>query len=213
MSKRKIALFGGTFDPVHLGHTTVVEDAARRIGAEKIIYIPAKRSPLKGFLPKANDKHRLKMITLAIAEKKTFEVSDCELKKPAPSYTLETVKQFQAEYGGGTLIHWLVGADSIDDLMYWYKIVELIDTCILTTMYRAGCVPPDFSKFEHQWGPQRIEKLQQNIIQTPLIDISSTEIRDRLAAGSDVTDMLNPSVAEYIRKHGLYQSKSTANGK
>lgn len=213
MSKRKIALFGGTFDPVHLGHTTVAEDAARRIGAEKIIFIPAKRSPLKGFLPQANDKHRLKMITLAIAEQKTFEVSDCELKKPAPSYTLETVRQFQNEYGGGTLIHWLVGADSIDDLTYWYEIVELIDTCILTTMYRAGCAPPDFTKYEPQWGPQRVEKLQQNIIQTPLIDISSTEIRDRLAAGRDVTDMLNPSVAEYIRKHGLYQSKSTANGK
>ncbi|MHC4126395.1 MAG: nicotinate-nicotinamide nucleotide adenylyltransferase, partial [Planctomycetota bacterium] len=72
MSKRKIALFGGTFDPVHLGHTTVAKDAARRIGAEKIIFIPAKRSPLKGFLPKANDEHRLKMITLAIDEQKTF---------------------------------------------------------------------------------------------------------------------------------------------
>lgn len=212
MLKRKIALFGGTFDPVHLGHTTVAEDAARRIGAEKIIFIPAKRSPLKGFLPKANDKHRLKMITLAIGENETFEVSDCELKKPAPSYTLETVRQFQDECGDDTLLHWLVGADSIDDLTYWYQIVELIDTCILTTMYRAGCVPPDFSKYEPQWGPQRIEKLQQNIIQTPLVDISSTKIRDRLAAGRDITDMLNPSVAEYIRKHGLYQSKSTANG-
>ena len=212
MSKRKIALFGGTFDPVHLGHTTVAEDAARRIGAEKIIFIPAKRSPLKGFLPQANDQHRLKMITHAIAEKKIFEVSDCELKKPAPSYTLETIKQFQAEYGDDTLMHWLVGADSIDDLTYWYKIVELIDTCILTTMYRAGCEPPDFNKYEPQWGPQRIEKLQQNVIPTPLIDISSTKIRDRLAAGRDITDMLNPSVAEYIREHGLYQSKPTVNG-
>jgi nicotinate-nucleotide adenylyltransferase len=212
MSRRKIALFGGTFDPVHLGHTTVAEDAASRIGAEKIIFIPAKRSPLKGFLPKANDKHRFKMITLAIADQKTFEVSDCELKKPAPSYTLETVKQFQAEYGGGTLIYWLIGADSIDDLTYWYEIVELIDSCILTTMYRAGCGAPDFTRYEPIWGPQRIEKLQQNVIPTPLIDISSTEIRDRLADGRGVTDMLNPSVAEYIREHGLYKSKSTANG-
>ncbi len=212
MSKRKIVLFGGTFDPVHLGHTTVAEEAARRIGAEKIIFIPAKRSPLKGFLPKASDKHRLKMIALAIAEQKNFEVSDCELKKPAPSYTLETVRQYQAEYGGDTLIHWLIGADSINDLTYWYRIVELIDTCILTTMYRAGCAPPDFTKFEPQWGPQRIEKLRQNIIRTPLIDISSTEIRDRLAAGRDVADMLQPSVAEYIRKHGLYRPKSTADG-
>ena len=126
MTKRKIALFGGTFDPVHLGHTTVAEDAARRIGAEKIIFIPAKRSPLKGFLPKANDKHRLKMITLAIAEQKTFEVSDCELKKPAPSYTLETVRQFQAEYGGGTLIHWLVGADHRVAVRFWLVRDQLV---------------------------------------------------------------------------------------
>ncbi len=210
MAKRKIALFGGTFDPIHLGHTTVAEDAARRIGAEKIIFIPAKRSPLKGFLPKANDEHRLKMIALAIAGKKTFEAGDCELKKPAPSYTLETVRQYQAEYGGDTLINWLIGADSVDDLAYWYKIVELIDTCILTTMYRAGCAPPDFTKFEPQWGPERVEKLRQNIIQTPLIDISSTEIRERLAAGRDVTGMISPSVFEYIRKHGLYRPKISA---
>jgi nicotinate-nucleotide adenylyltransferase len=207
MTKRKIALFGGTFDPIHLGHTTVAVDAMKQIGAEKTIFIPAKRSPLKGFLPKANDNHRYEMITLAIAGQKNFEASDCELKKPAPSYTLETVQQYQAEYDSDTSIHWLIGADSIDDLAYWYKITELIDACFLTTMYRAGCAKPDFSKFEPQWGAQRIEKLQQNIIQTPLVDISSTEIRDRLAAGQDVSDMLSPSVAEYIHKHGLYKPK------
>ncbi len=212
MIKRKIALFGGTFDPIHLGHTAVAEDAARNIGAEKIIFIPAKRSPLKGFLPKANDTHRLKMISLAISEKKNFESSDCELKKPAPSYTLDTVRQFKNEFSDGVLIHWLIGADSIADLTYWHKIVELIDACILTTMYRAGCAPPDFTKFEPQWGPQRVEKLQQNVIQTRLIDISSTEIRDRLAADRDVNDMLCPSVAEYIGKHGLYRPKSKVNG-
>ena len=212
MEKRKIALFGGTFDPVHIGHTTVAKDAAKQTGAEKIIFIPAKRSPLKGFLPKADDKHRLEIISLAIAEEKNFEVSDCELKKPAPSYTLETIKQFQGEYGSDTLIYWLIGADSVDDLAYWYKIIELIDTCILTTMYRAGCGEPDFSKFEHQWGLQHIEKLRQNIIQTPLVDISSTEIRDKLATDRDVRDMLAPSVAEYIDKHGLYMSKSTDDG-
>jgi nicotinate-nucleotide adenylyltransferase len=212
MAKRKIALFGGTFDPIHLGHTAVAEDAARKIGAEKIIFIPAKRSPLKGFLPKANDKHRLKMISLAIADKKIFMASDCELKKPAPSYTLDTVKQFKAEFGEDALIHWLIGADSIADLKYWHKIVELIDACIVTTMYRAGCAPPDFNKFESQWGLERVEKLQQNVIQTPLIDISSTEIRDRLAAEKDVTDMLCPSVAEYIRKHGLYRPESIVSG-
>lgn len=207
---RKIALFGGTFDPIHIGHTTVAADAAVHIGAEKIVFIPAKRSPLKGFSPKANDNDRFKMIALAIAGENRFQVSDYELKKPALSYTLETVRKFQDDYGSGVSIHWLVGADSIDDLVYWHKIVELIDVCNLTTMYRAGCEPPNFARFEGLWGRQRIAKLQRNIIQTPLVDISSTDIRNRIAAGHDVTDMLHPAVADYIRKHGIYRSREIA---
>ena len=207
MAKRKIALFGGTFDPIHLGHTTVAAGAAEHIGAEKIIFVPAKRSPLKGFLPKASDNDRLAMIALAIADNKNFQVSGYELKKPEPSYTLETVRQFQADYGGETSIYWLIGADSIDELPLWYGIVELIEECNLSTMFRAGCEPPDFAGFKAVWGRERVEKIHRNIIQTPLIDISSTEIRKRLAAGRDVTDMLHPPVADYIRKHNLYQSK------
>jgi nicotinate-nucleotide adenylyltransferase len=206
MAKRKIALFGGTFDPIHLGHTTVAADALKRIDAEKIIFIPAKRSPLKGFLPRASDNHRLNMISLAIAGEKNFQVSDYELKRPAPSYTLETIRKFQADYGSETSIHWLIGADGVDDLTYWYKITELIDTCNLTTMYRAGCGPPGFAGFEEIWGRQRIEKLQRNIIQTPLVDISSTEIRDLIAKNGDFSKMLHPAVAEYIRENGLYRS-------
>ena len=209
MSKRKIALFGGTFDPIHLGHTTVAADALERIGAEKIIFVPAKRSPLKGFLPRANDNHRLKMISLAIAGGKNIQVSDYELKRPAPSYTLTTIQKFQADYGGDTSIHWLIGADGVDDLTYWYKVTELIDACILTTMYRAGCEPPDFAKFEEIWGSERVEKLQRNIIQTPLVDISSTEIRDIIAKNGDLSKMLHPAVADYIRENSLYQSKET----
>jgi len=207
MAGRKIALFGGTFDPIHLGHTRVAADAAEHIGAEKTVFVPAKRSPLKGFLPRANDNHRLKMISLAIAGEKNFQVSDYELKRPAPSYTLATIRKFQADYGRETSIHWLIGADGVDDLTYWYKITELIDACNLTTMYRAGCEPPDFAKFEEIWGRERIEKLQRNIIQTPLVDISSTEIRDRIAKNGDFTKLLQPAVADYIRKNGLYQSK------
>ena len=212
MHKVKIALFGGTFDPIHLGHTMVAADACERTGAEKVIFIPAKRSPLKGFLPKAGDADRLTMISLAIAQENRFEVSDYELNKAAPSYTLKTVGHLQQEYGRDTSIHWLLGADSIDDLVYWHKITELIDACHLTTMYRGGCEPPDFTKFEHLWGRQRVEKLQRDIVQTPRVDISSTEIRRRLAAGQNVADMLHPAVADYIRAHGLYRGKEPQAG-
>lgn len=207
MDKRKIALFGGTFDPIHLGHTTVAADAARHIGAEKTIFVPAKRSPLKGFLPKASDSDRFAMMALAIAGNKNFQLSDCELKKPEPSYTLETVRQFQEANEAETSIYWLIGADSIDELQLWYRITELIDACNLSTMYRAGCEPPSFAKYKDIWDSERVEKLQRNIIQTSLIEISSTEIRNRLAAGDNVTDMLHPDVADYIRKHNLYRSK------
>ena len=201
-------MFGGTFDPIHLGHTTVAADAARHIGAEEIIFIPAKRSPLKGFLPRAGDEDRFKMIDLAIAEYKVFGASDYELKKPAPSYTLETVRHFQDLYGGGTKIYWLVGADGVEDLVYWHRITELIDTCNLATMYRAGCKKPDFGRFEAIWGLQRVGKLRRNIIETPLVDISSTEIRERIATGRDVSRILHPAVADYIRDRGLYREEA-----
>ena len=208
MAKRKIALFGGTFDPIHLGHTAVAAAAADHIGAEKIIFIPAKRSPLKDCLPQASKDNRLRMIALAIAGSERFELSSYELKKPEPNYTLDTVRQFQTDYGSATLIYWLVGADSIDDLPRWYGIAELINECNLCVMYRAGYSPPDFAKFATIWGPKCAEKLQRNVIKTPLIDISSTEIRNRLAAGQDVSDMLHPLVNDYIRRHNLYRSET-----
>ena len=200
-------MFGGTFDPVHLGHTAVADVAAERIGAEKIVFIPAKRSPLKDFLPEAGEQDRYAMLALAIADDKKFWLSDYELKSSGPGYTLETVRHFQAEYGSDTEIYWLIGADTVDELQRWYRITELIDECNLCVMFRAGCERPDFAEFEAVWGRQQIEKLQQNIIETPLIDISGTEIRSRLAAGGDAADMLHPKVADYIRKHDLYKSK------
>jgi nicotinate-nucleotide adenylyltransferase len=198
-------LFGGTFDPIHLGHTVVAAESAGRIRADKVIFIPAKRSPLKGFSPKASDEDRLIMISLAIPDAAQFEVSNYELRKSTPSYTLETVRFFQTQYGKDTLFYWLLGADSVEDLTYWYRVTELIDECNLAFMYRAGCKPPDFARFEAIWGSRRVLKLQQNVIETPLIDISSTEVRRRLAVGENVSDMLHSAVADYIHKHGLYR--------
>jgi nicotinate-nucleotide adenylyltransferase len=208
MIKRRIALLGGTFDPIHLGHTAVAAAAAEHIGAEKVVFVPAKRSPLKSFFPEASDADRLAMIALAISDNQKFQLNDYELRKPRPSYTLETIRHFQADYGRESMIYWLIGADSICELSRWFGIIELIDECNLCVMFRGGFEPPDFSKFKDIWGVARVEKLQRNIVQTPLIDISSTEIRNGLASGHDVTGMLAPPVADYIRKHGLYKSKT-----
>ena len=208
MSEEKVALFGGTFDPIHIGHTTVARAAADHIGADKVVFVPAQRSPLKESPPQASGQDRLKMVALAIRGIDKFEVSDYELKKSQPSYTLETVRHFRRQCGGSASIYLLVGADTVDELPYWYRVIDLIDECNLSVMYRAGCDVPDFARFERHWGKQRVARLQRNIVPTPLIDISSTEIRKRLAAGRDVSAMLQPDVAEYIRQHRLYQPKN-----
>ena len=205
MAQRRIALFGGSFDPIHLGHTRVARAAAEQIRAERTIFIPAKCSPLKSFWPYARDEDRLNMVTLATADDDSFAVSDCELQRVTPSFTLDTVRLFRREYGEDTAIHWLLGADSIKDLVHWHRIEELLDECNLTTMQRAGHAPPDFNRLESLWGAQRIAKLKRNVVQTPLVDVSSTEVRRRLAAHEDVSGMLHPDVLTYIREHSLYQ--------
>ena len=207
MSKRKTVLFGGTFDPIHLGHTTVAQAAIEQIGAEKMLFIPARRSPLKKTLPQGSNQDRLAMITLAIEGLEKFEVSDYELKGTDPSYTLDTVRHFQEEYGSDTSLYWLAGADSIIELEFWYGINELIDQYNLCVMYRAGFEEPDFGKLSSTLDFERVAKLKKNIIKTPLVDISSTEIRRRLAAGDDVSNMVHPGVAEYIKQHRLYKPK------
>jgi len=204
MARVKIALFGGTFDPIHIGHTTVASAARRALEAAKLIFIPAKRSPLKGFSPRASDEQRLEMISIAISDQQGFEVSSFELEKPAPSYSIDTIQHFRCVYGPDSEICWLIGADGIKDLAYWYRVEELIDSYTLCTMYRAGFEKPDFRRFEKRWGKQRVEKLERNIIETPLVPVSSTEIRRRLAAGEDVSDMLHPGVLRYIQEHRIY---------
>ncbi len=203
MERNKIILFGGTFDPIHAGHTKVAAHACDYLGAERVVFIPAKRSPLKGFLPRAGDSKRFEMIALAIADNPKFEVNDLELNKPAPSYTIDTIRTFQSRYAP-TELYWLVGADGVKDLQYWHKIADLLDACNICTMYRAGYDQPDFGQYEAIWGRARIEKLRRNVVATPLVDVSSTTVRECIAAGKDVSHMLHPSVAQYIREHGLY---------
>lgn len=206
MRKRKIALFGGTFDPIHLGHTRTADASCEIIGAEKVIFIPAKRSALKLSYPIASDEQRMAMISHAIEGCGKFELSDYEIKKAFPSFTLHTVRWFREQFGTNVSIHWLLGADSVKDLPLWYEIKTLIDECVVTIMRRPGYDDFNLDKYIELWGEERVEKLKQNSIETPLIDISSTEIRYRLAKGYDVSQMLDEKVAKYILENRIYKT-------
>jgi len=205
MKTKKLILFGGTFDPVHTGHITVSRYGMDHIGADKLIMIPAKRSPLKQAQPIASDDDRTKMISLAIQNEEDFELSDFEIKGPCPSYTINTVKHFIEINPTGTEVYWLVGADSISDLRHWYRIEELMNICSLCIMSRGGFAEPELIGLQKIFGDARIAQLKSNIIHTPLVDISSSEIRRRIACDDDVSEMVAPSVGDYIKAKGLYR--------
>lgn len=201
--KQRIILFGGTFDPVHLGHTTVVEHASKKLGADEVIFIPARRSPHKSDSPLAPIEHRLKMLSLALVGYRSFSISRCEIDRSEPSYTFDTVADFRRKYPDASLF-WLVGADTVASLPKWYRIAELLELCNVCVMSRGGIDQPVFDKLVPALGRVAAEQLRKNAIASPLVPVSSTEVRTRLAAGQDVADMLHPAVLQYIRQHSLY---------
>ena len=204
--KNKIILFGGTFDPIHCGHTFVARYALEKINAQRVIFIPAKRSPHKSERPKVSDNIRIEMISLAIRDESVFELSECELKRSEPSYTIDTIRTFKSKYGQETQLYWLVGADAVKDLGKWYKIKELVDLCDIAVVFRAGFKKPDFSHLQGLLRPSDIEKLLQSVISAPLIDISSSEIKQKLAQNEDISQMVAPQIKDYILKNNLYRS-------
>jgi nicotinate-nucleotide adenylyltransferase len=200
---RKVILFGGSFDPIHTGHLRVAHHALGEVGADELIFIPAHRSPHKTDFPTPGS-HRFAMIEKAIEDFDGFSVSDCELSRPEPSYTLDTVRFFRDRFGSDAILHWLTGADQLVDLGKWYCVGDLLNECRISVMVRAGYPTPDFSRFESIFSPARLEQLKGDIIQTPRIDLSSTEIRRQLSSASVPPDALPPGVLEYIMRHHLY---------
>ena len=203
MQKAKIILFGGSFDPIHIGHLRVAEVVVEKLQAGRLIFVPARRSPHKQDMPTPG-RHRAEMIERAIAGWAMFSVSDCELHRHEPSYTLDTIHHFRRQLGADVDLFWLIGADQLGAFDRWYHVHELLDACRVAVMHRAGYPPPDFDRFRGVFSPGQIAQLQRDAVETPLIDISSTDIRRRLALGDRCEDVLPEAVIHYIRAHHLY---------
>lgn len=136
------------------------------------------------------------MLKLAISGDNLFEASAIELNRGEPSYTIDTVRLLKQKGREDCAFYWLLGADMLKDLMKWHKISELMKECSICVMNRGGFDRPNFDGLP--------EKLRQNQIQTPLIDVSSTEIRKRVADQQDISELVAPEVLAYIQKHKLY---------
>jgi nicotinate-nucleotide adenylyltransferase len=182
----KIGIYGGTFDPIHFGHLILARDARETLGLEKVIFVPAAASPLKE-PPVASAETRLSMLRAAIAGQNGFVADDCELKRPPPSYSIDTVLQIREREPNAELF-WLIGSDNVSSLSKWHRIDALKNLVQFVVLDRAGSA----AKHSHPVVQRKI-------------DISATEIRKRVASGQSIRYFVPAAVEEIIRRGNLYR--------
>ena len=198
-------LFGGSFDPIHNGHLQVAHYAIKQFKADEVIFIPAKQSPLKKQPPNVNDHDRIEMVKIATKGCEGFKVSRFDCNRPAPSYSIDTIKYFKELFNDNVKLLWIIGADVVGELKDWYKIEEIFELCEMAIVHRASFPLPDFDDITNTFGQEIAHKLQMNIIEMPAVDLSSTEVRRKIKSGQNFKNMLPIGVHDYIIEHGLYR--------
>lgn len=199
-----IGVFGGTFDPIHLGHLVAAEEVRVKLDLDRILFVPAGRPWLKVDRPVSPAKHRLEMIRLAIADRPQFALSTVEVDRPGPSYTVETLELLRRQLGAEARIFFLLGSDGLPDLPEWREPRRLIQLCRLAVFARPGRPVPSLESLE-----TAIPGLSENVVfvEVPQVDVSATQIRRQVAEGVSVRDWLPPMVEDYILTHGLYRER------
>jgi nicotinate-nucleotide adenylyltransferase len=193
----KIGLFGGTFDPIHVGHLIVAETIRSDFGLDLVLFVPASVQPLKSDKPAADAESRFHMVELAVENREGFSVSNMEIQRGGVSYTLDTLKSFhQSKLGQGNAFYWIVGMDSLIDMKNWKKPEAIFELATLLVAARPGY---DDSMVE-SWI-----KVKAVMVSTPLVDISSTEIRKRVRGGKSIRFWVPDRVADTIAEKGLYR--------
>lgn len=196
--QRQIGLFGGTFDPPHVGHLIIAETAREQLGLEQVHFVPAARAPHKKGRKAAPAIHRLAMLRLALRDHPEFVASDLEIRRGGVSYTVDTLRQLAAKHPKADL--WLiVGGDNLRDLYHWKEPQEILKRCRLAVYVRPG----------YPVSKHVLHRTQAVVLEGGLLDISATVIR-RIEARSGSIRFLVPAVVErYIRRHRLYRRPST----
>lgn len=205
MSER-IGLYGGSFDPIHFGHLIAARAIGEQLGLVRVILIPSGQPPHKTLGQVSDGAYRLAMTRLAVEGDAFFEVSDVEMHRAGPSYTLDTIASFRGRFGDDADLFWIIGADSLPELPTWYRVAELVRAATIVTAVRPGWRPPNLEMLAPAVGEAPAKELIFNCYATPPIGISATDIRARIAAGRSVRYLLPEAVVSYIQANALYKS-------
>ena len=193
----RIAVMGGTFNPIHYAHLISAEQVRTGLGYDKILFIPSARPPHKvADVDIIEPEHRYQMVLSAIAENPHFEVSRIELERAGPSYTIETLKALKKRYGETTELAWIIGADSLIEYKVWRDFDEVLARCVMIATTRPS--------YDLNRVPLEIRK---RVTTFPItgIDISATVIRERIRKGLSIRYLVPEDVQAYIHRYQLYQ--------
>ena len=196
----RIGLFGGTFDPPHLGHLILASEAQSQLKLNRLLWILTPEPPHKQDQFITSVEHRLAMVKLAIADNPSFELSRIELDRPGPHYTLDTVKIIAEQNPDADIIP-IIGGDSLHDLPKWHEPQKLVYACHWIGVMRRPSEETNLEALEHEL-PGISSKV--HYVDAPLLEIASREIRSRIAKGRSVRYYLPGSVYQYIEQHNLY---------
>lgn len=196
--KLRLGIMGGTFDPIHYGHLVAAEEALVQFNLDKVVFMPTGVPVRKTHRAVTPAEHRYLMTVIATVSNPDFEVSRMEVDRPGSTYTVDTMLALRAEYGPSAELYFITGADAVWDILTWKDSERLADVCTFIAATRPGY---DLSRFEQDEVARHIDV---EFMEVPALAISSTDIRDRIAAKRPVRYLLPESVAGYIAKNGLY---------
>ena len=198
----KVGILGGTFDPIHLGHLVMAEEARLRLELDKVLFVPAEQQWLKVGGAIAAPHQRLEMVRLAINSNPFFKLSVVEMERSGPSYTVDTLAALHDQLGAGAELYFILGWGSLAELPQWREPAQIVQRCQLVAIPRPGYTPPDLESLELD-----ITGISQStiLLDMPVIGISSSEVRRRISQGLSIHYLVPEAVARYIQEQGLYR--------
>jgi len=200
----KLGILGGTFDPIHLGHLIIAEEAMSSLGLDRVLFVPAGDPWMKADTTITPKQHRLAMVLAAVGDNPKFKVSPSELERFGPSYTVETLEEFKEDYGLQTELFFIIGADALMDFGRWSQPERVLELCTLAVVGRPAQEEPDLSALESSLPGIR---KRVAMVDDVAIGVSATDIRERVAEGRSIRYLVPPTVETYIQEHGLYKEK------
>jgi nicotinate-nucleotide adenylyltransferase len=200
-----VALYGGSFNPIHIGHLITARAVAEQFDLRRVLFISAGMPPHRWAHELASAADRHEMVRLAVAGEPCLEASDVELRQEGMTYSMRSVEACRSEFGPNTRLYWIIGADVLPGIGSWHRIGEMMDSCQIVTTVRAGGEIPDLSLVASVLTPTQLERLRAGIVSTPRVDVSATEIRWRIREGRSIRYLVPEPVREFIEQRGLYR--------